>query len=622
MSTEAPILINKVIKSDGGELLVYQEQEPEGFSTLGVDLQGIYQALEEGMIPTALKFVSSVELLKEGTVLEKDLTVLPEMLRPYQEVLYTKEFMFGSKTEIASFSSYTPDPYSASLGLVETPIDKRESVDKDGKLEALRFELDENGEPIFWQKGPKAMKMAFAARLEMFAQFHNSSMYEYLRNLRVADREEREWDKLSICQKAFFALRHPQSYLSKLFTDPEIVRRSNKRSPVIENLLKFQEGEFLCTAAFNELGYARQSSDEIMSRSKSADRGLFVVHGGVPSLMFGLGGMPPVTGWRDVLTTSAMMFSRSWIPRNSLFADPERQLKLFRQARDVIKSFNLASDIEEMVLGQIGICVGSENPEAIAQLARQFYNEGCRAIRIYTTNPDSRTVETAKQIRALVGENMTICVAPLTDEPQAEKLLKVAGDNLILTIGHGGGENCTSLEGGGAANALELLYRLSLKKKFNRVALALEGGVGSTIGSLLGMTDYIFLNRRGVGGGIETGGLSVQCVDGLMGMPYHGSASPITQRIEAIVNESIMGRLRKSGTLRNVEGKPGFMYNKRSVYSIVDNIWGQMMLAGRALADQGVGSLHRLRKKIKQKGYNHRIVTPDAQKVAAPHRGR
>jgi hypothetical protein len=169
---------------------------------------------------------------------------------------------------------------------------------------------------------------------------------------------------------------------------------------------------------------------------------------------------------------------------------------------------------------------------------------------------------------------------------------------------------------------LELLYEMYLDPAFNHTAIGLEGGTGDEIGAFLGMLDVISLNRRGVAGGIETGGLFVEHITGRAVQPYHGSASIITQWLEATFKPEIASRrLNDAGRLRNVEGVINYMNKHHSTHSIVEHIWERRMYAGRALADQNSKDLYELRRNISRNGItNHRSVTTMAAHIAAAHR--
>lgn len=493
---------------------------------------------------------------------------------------------------------YVADKNSASVGLILTPWDTALDLHKRPR----RIRVNDYNHPVFWQMGDEATKVALAARAYEFSLNHNEQMYSYIRDI------------MSGKVKA--------------------IKRPKNRSVVIEEMLKIrkkdswypskeEEIEVFGTAASREVGYARMYTDDYMSRTKSANSGLILNSTGIPSSLFSLGGMPPVTGWADVLVTAALSYMRCYIPRNSVFAgNLNRQLKLFNQAKDTISSLKLPIDIYELILKQIGIAVGVESPKELAETTKKILKSGCSLMRIYTTNPDPRVIEAAKAIRQAAGSNMTICVGPIVDVKQARRLIHPDIDVNILLAGHGGGENCTSLSGGGTANALELLYEMYLDPDFDDVAIGLEGGTGDEIGALLGLLDVISLNRRGVAGGIETGGLFVEHVNGRPVQPYHGSASSVTQWIEAALNPDIAKkRLNEAGRLKNIEGILNYIVKKHSTHSIVELFWERRMFAGRALADQGSRSIFELRQKIAERGHiNHRSVTMEAAYIAGAHR--
>jgi hypothetical protein len=115
-------------------------------------------------------------------------------------------------------------------------------------------------------------------------------------------------------------------------------------------------------------------------------------------------------------------------------------------------------------------------------------------------------IETSDRIRNKIGNDGRICVGPTVDIEQSLRLIDKNISANILLNGHGGGENCTSLAGGGAADALELVYLMSINPEFNKTAIGLEGGTGTSFGALLGMVDVVS-NRRGIAAGIEAGSL-------------------------------------------------------------------------------------------------------------------
>lgn len=521
------------------------------------------------------------------------------------------------------FRRYVLNENQAGLGVVISPMD----LATDLYNQPYRLQVAPDGRPVFWQPGENSIKMALAARALEFETYHNDEMYETLRAMMRGE----------------------------IQTEP----RSNQHSAAVEELIHWikiqkdvdevmdqqweQEYEQYPTyaAAFRELAYARRySPDTKMSRTDAAINGLFNTTSGIPSSVFGLGGMPPVTSSPDVLATAALSYMDCYITHNNIYAgDPERQIALFLETKEKIQQLGLPSDIEELVIAHVGLSVGSEDPEEIARTVQMFQDAGGSLVRVYTTNTDYRVPETAKLIREHMdatlesqgikgtgqfGEKkMRICVGPIVDIPQAQRLIEDDIRVNIILAGHGGGENCTSLEGGGAANALELAYAISLLSEFNGVALGLEGGTGTSIGSLLGIVDLISLNRRGVAAGIETGGLYVEHTNGRVCLPYHGTASPPTQWTEAVANPLIAAkRVDRAGRLRNVEGKPNYMYKPRAINSIVDAFLVARMLAGRALADQQSRSINDLRKRIARVGFeNHRGVSPSAFDVANHHRG-
>lgn len=582
---------------------IYQLPEPYQLQLESMRME----ELERG--ERALRFAYDLEVIR-GNEPNSELTVAE--FPPYQELPIGK----GHVQRIV------PGADSPSLGLIITPWDK--ARDMNGKPK--RLDLDANDEPILWQMGPEATKMALAARLVEYQTHHSPRMYELIRGIDsgripIAERPGVPSDVMDLLLKitreteAQIKAGEARDEQDHIITDLDAETVLDRAWGKVEQILG--------TAATKELGYARMSSDEDMSRTEAGTYGLFVKSGGVPTSLFALGGMPPVTGWKDVLVTSAMSYMRSYIPHNSIYADnPQMQLRLFEAARESIYGFELDDDIEDIVLRQIGVSVGCINPKQIAEDMQALYDARCRSFRIYTTNPDSRIINTAYELRQRFPD-AHICVGPFVDIPQALKLTQPDIDVNTLLAGHGGGENCTSLEAGGAANGLELTYLMYLDPRFRRVAIGLEGGTGSSIGPLLGMLDVISMNQRGVAGGIETGGLFAQHANKIIVQPYPGSASAVTQQIEAEANAmTAMRRRDPAGRLKQVEGKPNYMKKDRSKNSVVDAWLSQRMLAGRALADQRSLSISQLRRNIAAYGHgNHRVVTSDAYVIANAHRG-
>lgn len=571
--TENPIKLGKNI---------YELPAPYRFQIEAIRKEKLNQKI-------ALQHAFNLECLDTNS-LPDDLSVdTPVNYRQYKEISYAD----GQVKRVVS------DEDTGSLGIIHTDID----LARDLHGNATRLLTDDFNNLTYWQLDSGGIKLAVASRAYEFLLHHNPVMYSYLRSMMQG------------------SIKTPE--------------RSNQRSEVIESVLRTGEWQSkddeelegdqrraMSTVAIREVGYARMSATGL--RSRSVDFGIILDSTGIPSSQLAIGGMPPVSGWEDVLVTSALQYMRSWIPRNSIYAgNSELQLKLFHRTEDKINALNLPEDIRKLVIKQIGLSVGCENPNEIANYAQRIWDEGGSAVRIYTTNPDPRVIWTAEAIRQKVP-GMTICVGPIVDLRQAYKLIDNNIKTNILLAGHGGGENCTSLDGGGAANGLELVYLMSLDPAFNKTAIGLEGGTGNRIGHLLGFVDVFSLNRRGVAGGIETGGVFVEHINGKPGQPYSGTASPETQWIEILTSPDptlALKRTNDAGKLRNVEGQPNYMFKRRAVNSITDNLLWETMLIARELADQNAKSIAHLRYNIAKNGYfNHRDVSHDSLYTAQSHR--
>lgn len=535
--------------------------------------------------PQALQFAFGLELTADQTP-NKKLKV--DNLPPFHKIEYNDHAVI----------QYKINPNSASQGLVILPsIDlKTDSIN-----EPVRLELDKKQRPILLQMGPGQIEMALASRANYFLENHNPKIYAQLRNL---------MDKKTHTPRTNTRSSNLEKILDMTVTTGLNGDNKISRSSTI-------------VRATSELAYTRISSlEKNRSRNLTRENGLFINTRFGPMSILGLGAMPPVGGSRDMLVLSALGYGQCWIPRNGIFADNfDLQMQLFRESTAQIQTLRLDKDIENLCLSRIGLSIGCENPELIAQQAKSYQLEGGKAIRIYTTNPDKRIIETAQRIRENIGEDMMIAVGPVTDTKQARTLREKADANMFI-IGHGGGENCTSLGGGGAANSLSILYELYLDKNFNDRLLFLEGGVGENYGPLLGLCDGFFMNKKALGGIESTSGLYVaHSRNKKPCLPYHGSASPGTQLIEAYLYPTIANRrLNKAGLLNNNEGQPNYYYKPDWVHSSADSILRQKEIISRTLADQGSDSIYEHRQNIALTN-DHNIVyaSSNAIEIARAH---
>ena len=574
---------------------IFELQEPSEFllSRIQKD-QLVGKSLPAGRQAKALHFAYSLQSLEIAKV------------RPNKELHVSKYAQFVQKSySNGAVREYTVDPKSASMGLILlTEVDVKTVPNRNGSLRPIRLETTSTGDPMLFQMGPKALEVVLASRTAEYMDMHSEEMHQHVRDL--------------------LSGKIPH------------VPRSNTPSPILEGILGMISHTDIFTGervvdrqansaiATKELGYKRLSSEGLLSRKKAAQGILMLGPDGIVSSLYAYGGMPPTTGSVDSLVTAAMSYMRGWIPRNGVFAGNfQRQLQLFIEAKEKIVSFKLPKDIERQVIAQIGIAVGCDNPRQIALQMKQFQKLGGHAARIYTTNPDRRIVETAVAMRKAVGKDFLLCVGPVTDSEQARRLKQEAGVHMFL-VGHGGGENCTSLTAGGAANSVELLYLLYIDPLFNDCLIGMEGGTGTTIGALMPLLDVISLNKRGIGGYESTQGLYYLKARGGKEepvIPYHGSASAATQLIESYMDPAIAKRrLGLDGIVRAVEGKVNYLVLNDALRSNVNAIRENRSHAGLALADQQSLSLYQLRKRVKKYGHNHIGISSASSVIAGEHR--
>jgi len=527
----------------------------------------------------------------------EDLTIEEEDLPPFFEVRLHNDIW-----------QYTHDPTSPDLGLIVNGYDLRKLPNG----QPTRLIMNPDGRPSFMQHEADSYRRALAERAYEYSIHHNPEMYAKLRQLM----KEKTPD------------------------------RPNQESPVIEDMLHKKEFttidpetgeeviEFIATSVpgFTDLAYARQYSDESQSRTAAAMHHI-LNRNGVPTSVFALGGMPPVTGSRDVVTTAALSFMRSYIPHNSLFVDFDRRKRMFDECKSYVEEMIPGEDnedIRKLAVAQIGVCVSGKDIEAIAHQTDELIDSGCGSLRIYTTNPGPEVVEAARAIGKTAKEKRDpneqlpfhLCVGPIVDVQQAEVLLKVAeeyGIALTLLGGHGGGENCTSLEGGAAANAIEIIYELSKKEEFNDVSLGFEGGLGTWFGPWMGRIEQISKDGSMVRGCVETqGGLSILHKSGAPVQPYSGTASPWTGMVEEALG--LADRTNPAGQLKNDEGKPGYMKTPHWAVSITHYFYAMRSMLGRTLADQRASSIDERIAHIKSEGDNHRGASSNSVETAKSHR--
>lgn len=563
---------------------VYQLSEPTNAQTDLILKEKLTQD------PKALKFafnLSTLSHIKPNKKLE-----VGKFAPVYKEILAGGkiiQYMAGDKN-------------TAGQGLILVPsIDLKTvpSIQDNGYTRQIPIRLSvEGNNPILLQMGPRAMQLALSSRAREYLLMHNPQMHVKVRELiRQGPRAMRNTERSVVLEK-ILGMR---------------VETRGGQHIILQKARKI--------IAPSELGYIRKSSERKVSRKKAARVGLLSLQAGLPTMPIALGGMPPTTGSVDSVVTAAVSYMRSWIPHNGIFAgDFERQLKFFKEAKEKILSIGLPEDIAEIVIRHIGLSVGGEDPLVLAEQAKRFKRAGGYAIRIYTTNPGLGIDEAAVAIREAAGKDFVICVGPIVDVAQAKRLITKANVQMFI-VGHGGGENCTSLEGGGAANAVALLYEMNLDPIFLDRVIGIEGGVGSAYGPLLSLVDFFSLNGKVLGGIEPTGGLFVRHKSGLPVLPYHGSASVVTQKIESFMNEKIRSkRLGYDGMVENVEGKPNYKPKKDWANSMVNYFQQTRAYIGLALADMDALDIFEFRKHVAEEGHNIVEVSTGAHNIAFDHR--
>ncbi len=477
------------------------------------------------------------------------------------------------------YTRFSNDTKSASLGLLFTDIDR--STLKQYK----------NGDPVIWQMGPERRYLALAQRAEFFLDNQNTTI---------------------------------EKILDELENTP-VEPRSNRRSATIETALGTNSvGNVTQTTALKEIGYKKISSRKLVSRSNISDHGLFHKIGKYPRNIYGIGSMPPISGWRDVLVTSAIGHMPVFTHRNSLNAvDFDKQIDLIKSAKKVLKELKLTAKAYNRAERNIGAALGNANIEEELDKASRLYHEaGVKLFRIYTINGDPRVIEIARRLREEFGDDIEIFVGQIADKEQALALIAddIKADALIF--GHGGGMQCTSATNGMALTTLEEIYDVITDARFNNTSIVAEGGIGKSVGGMLLMgVDLILSNQKLVHGTIELTDIFFEHISGKPCHPYHGSASAPTMLIESSNEDLLERRLYLSGRAKKVEGEPGYMFFEEKANSMTFFINEFRHYAARTLADLGVENMIELRKFCRKNDKElFRIISSESSFIANPHK--
>lgn len=482
------------------------------------------------------------------------------------------------KQENKFYTRFIKKRDSSSLGLLLTDIDRK-------SLKTFR-----NGNPVLWQMGPERRQLALAQRAEFFIEHQGNNVHKILDNI----------------------------------DEKGIEHRNNRRSNTVETALGTTSvGDITETKALKEIGYKKISSDKNVSRSKISGEGLYNKIGKYGRSIYGIGSMPPISGWRDILVTAAIGHMPVFTHRNSLNAvDPSRQIDLINDAKNAIRNLKLSAKQTERAFRNIGVAVGCGNLDEEMKQVRQLYKKaGVKLFRIYTINGDPRVVEIAKRIRSELRDDVEIFAGQIADKEQALEL--IARDIQVdgLVFGHGGGMQCTSATNGMALTTLEEIYSITTDPRFNNVTIVAEGGVGRSVGGLFVLgVDLILSNQKLVRGTIELTDFFFEHKSGKLCHPYHGSASAPTMLIESSNPKLLEARMSYAGRAKKVEGKPGYMFFSEKAGSMAFYVDEFKHYAARTLADLGVNNMNELRQFLKtNKSELLRIISTEAAFTGNPH---
>ncbi len=516
-----------------------------------------YAALND---EAALNFAFALEALENNNPPNRDFSAPNYEPIQYEENIY--------------YTRYLPKADSSSIGLILTDVDR-------GTLH-----MKSNGTPVVWQFGPERRTLCLAQRADFF---RSNQSAQVLAALDAGGGEA-------------------------------IPPRCNRRSGTVELVLGLNDKPYITsTYSWKDLGYRKMSSTRHVSRTLSAECGLFNRIGKHPRSVLGFGSMPAISGWRDVLVTAAIGHHAIFTHRNSIFAGYiERQAAVINAAKDVLRRILPEEADYQRAARNIGAAIGCSNVEEEVAAVRYLYERaGVRLFRIYTINSDPRVIEVAASIRAEFGDGIELFVGQVSDKAQCLKLIApdVRADGLFF--GHGGGRQCTSATNGMAVTTLEEVYSITTDERFNQATIAVEGGIGTSMGHLLLMgVDMISYNQQLARCVIEQGDIYFEHKSGKVCMPYHGSASAPTMIIESANPALARMRLRPGGRTRNVEGKAGYRFFEEKANSMVFYINTFKHYAARALADVGVTDMAELREFVRDSDEELiRVVSSQASAV-------
>lgn len=517
----------------------------------------------------ALRFAYALEALEANNPPNRDFEA------PHYQPIECEENIY--------YTRYLPQADSKSIGLILTDVDR-------GNLH-----MNRNGTPVIWQFGPERRTLCLAQRADFFRSSLNSGVLGTLADIGSG------------------RIRIPQ--------------RSNRRSQTVEVVLGMNDSPFsTSTYSWKDLGYRKMSSDRYVSRTGSAEYGLFNCIGRYPRSILGFGSMPAISGWRDVLVTAAIGHHPIFTHRNSIFAGYiERQAAVINSAKAVLRRLGLRQAHYEGAARNIGAAIGCSQVADEVAAARYLYERaGVRLFRIYTINSDPRVIEVAAAIRAEFGDEIELFVGQVSDKAQCLKLIAPAIRVDGLFFGHGGGRQCTSATNGMAVTTLEEVYSITTDERFNQVTIAVEGGIGSSMGHLLLMgVDLISYNQQLAHCVIEQGDIYFEHKSGKVCMPYHGSASAPTLIIESANPELARKRLRPGGRTRNVEGKAGYRFFEEKANSMAFYLNTFKHYAARTLADVGVRDMAELREFARSSDQELiRVVSSQASAVGQAYRNQ
>lgn len=377
-----------------------------------------------------------------------------------------------------------------------------------------------------------------------------------------------------------------RQYILEVFNHPERIAKLKRIQglvftppPKVEsNVMTWCTNEGL-SLAISDLGVEVVGSDR--PRVGRADRlrfGPFVKLGRYARSPLVGSAMPDIYGSVGSLSTMAQLHCLVGVPRNSVFHDISRQVKLVEETLRALEQSEVLvgrSDAD-WILNQwkhnlMGV-VETESEKALLR-TQALYDAGIRTFRVYSPEPGLSVLQTVKALREKFGEEIEIFAGQVVDVEQAKRLEEAGADGLYVGIG-GGGRCITGVRSGSVIDWPDLVWDM---RGEITIPVVVEGGASDHIATTIALgASGIGVSRIAGGGTIESPGGMLFCVDenGEFYKPYGGEASARTKYLDKHmlpfgIPSFVEGETRKAEMAYFQYALPTLAFN---IYSLTEDI--------------------------------------------------